>query len=586
MGYKPKSKGMKLMENKPELVQNLESKYMKTYEITDLKDMLYKATENFSNKPAFKVKDANGKIQEISYAKYREDVEALGTAMIKAGLKNKKIAVVGKNSYQWSVAYMAAVIVGIVVPLDKELHVQDIVNFINVSESEAVFGDEKYINEIQANMEKVNNKTILLVNMGEAENSLEKMMITGKELLKQENTDFRNITINPDEMKILLFTSGTTGSSKAVCLSHKNICENIRSVAGIVKVTPKTRVLSILPIHHTYECTLGFLLVVYSGGCIAHCEGLRYILQNMQEYKPTLILCVPLLLDNFYKKIMQTLKKSLPEKYFNKDKNIMDALPFFLKGIVKGRIKKTFGGKLNTFIVGAAAMNPDVSYAIDKFGMRVLQGYGLTECSPLVAGNNDFYRKDDSAGLPIPNVKYKIVNPNEEGVGEIAVQGPNVMLGYYKNEEATKEVIKDGWFYTGDLGKIDENGYLYITGRSKSVIVTTNGKNIYPEELEYYLNEEEAIAEAIVLGVEDKKSNDTIIKAKIFPNIEAIKEILKVDLPSKEQIREVITNSIQKINAKIPNYKHIKGFKIVDKELEKTTTKKIKRYGENTKIED
>ena len=574
------------MENKPELVQKLESKYMKTYEITDLKDMLYKATEKFSKKPAFKVKDENGKIKEISYEKFRNDVEALGTAMIKSGLKDKKIAVIGKNSYQWSLAYMASVIVGVVVPLDKELHIDDIVNFLNVSESEAVFGDSKYINAIKANIDKVNNKDILLIEMEKTENSLETFIKTGNELLLKEDTNFKDIKINPDEMRILLFTSGTTGNSKAVCLSHKNICENIRSVAGIVKVSPKTKVLSILPIHHTYECTLGYLLVIYSGGCIAHCEGLRYILQNMQEYKPTLILCVPLLLDNMYKKIIKTLRSSLPEKYFNKGKHIIDAIPFFLRGIVKGKIKKTFGGKLNTFIVGAAAMNPEVSYSIDKFGMRVLQGYGLTECSPLVAGNNDFYKRHDSVGLPIPNVEYKIANPNSEGVGEIIVKGPNVMLGYYKNEEATKEAIKDGWFYTGDLGRIDENGYLYITGRSKSVIVTTNGKNIYPEELEYYLNEEDAIAEAIVLGVEDKKSNDTIVKAKIFPNIEAIKDMLKVEMPTKEQIMDVITKCIQKINSKIPNYKHIKGFKIVDKELEKTTTQKIKRYGSNTKLDE
>ncbi len=574
------------MDNKPELVQKLEKKYMQTYEITDLKDMLYKASEKFEKKPAFKVKNKDGKIEEISYKKYKTDVEALGTAMIKANLKDKKVAVIGKNSYQWSVAYLASVIIGVVVPLDKELHIDDIINSLNIAECEAIFADEKYIKQLQENFEKINNKNILLVNMENSQNSLENMLKTGNELLVKDNTEFKNIKVNPDEMKILLFTSGTTGSSKAVCLSHKNICSNIRSVAGVVKVTPKTRVLSILPIHHTYECTLGFLLVIYSGGCIAHCEGLRYILQNMQEYKPTLILCVPLLLDNMYKKIMKTLKQSLNEKYFNKGKNIIDALPFFLRGIVRKKIKKNFGGSLNTFIVGAAAMNPEVSYSIEKFGMRVLQGYGLTECSPLVAGNNDFYHKNNAVGLPIPNVEYRIDSPNDEGVGEIAVKGPNVMLGYYKNEEATNDVLKDGWFYTGDLGRIDEDGYLYITGRSKSVIVTTNGKNIYPEELEYYLNEEEAIAEAIVLGVEDKKNHDTIVKAKIFPNMEVIKKMLKVDFPTKEQIMQVVTNSIQKINAKIPNYKHIKGFKIVDQELEKTTTQKIKRYGNNTKIDD
>ena len=208
-------------------------------------------------------------------------------------------------------------------------------------------------------------------------------------------------------------------------------------------------------------------------------------------------------------------------------------------------------------------MNPDISAVFESIGIRVLQGYGLTECSPLVAGNNDFYRRNDSVGLPIPNVEYRIADPNSEGVGEIIVKGPNVMLGYYNDEEATKAVMKDGWFYTGDLGKIDENGYLYITGRSKSVIIAKNGKNIYPEELEHYLNEEPVILESIVVGVKDDKKGDTFVKAKIFPNIDAIKEFLKVDIPTKEEIKQVISNAIQAVNKKIPNYKHIRGFKIV-----------------------
>ena len=562
-------------------------RYFKTYEIEDLKDMLEKTANKNGKKTAFKLKDNNGKIIKKTYIEFKNDVESLATKLIDLGLKNERIAVMGKNSYKWAISYLASTIIGVVVPIDKEASKENIKDFLNTSNSKAIIADDKYLNEIFEFKDGLKNETLLI----DMQNTSKYMNIAdlikeGQELILDGNEEYKNITINPDEMKILLFTSGTTGSSKAVCLSHKNICSNIRSVAGVVKVTPKTRVLSILPIHHTYECTLGFLLVIYSGGCIAHCEGLRYILQNMQEYKPTLILCVPLLLDNMYKKIMKTLKQSLNEKYFNKGKNIIDALPFFLRGIVKKKIKKNFGGKLNTFIVGAAAMNPEVSYSIEKFGMRVLQGYGLTECSPLVAGNNDFYHKNNAVGLPIPNVEYRIDSPNDEGVGEIAVKGPNVMLGYYQNEEATNDVLKDGWFYTGDLGRIDEDGYLYITGRSKSVIVTTNGKNIYPEELEYYLNEEEAIAEAIVLGVEDKKNHDTIVKAKIFPNMEVIKKMLKVDFPTKEQIMQVVTNSIQKINAKIPNYKHIKGFKIVDQELEKTTTQKIKRYGNNTKIDD
>lgn len=578
------------MENKPILVQELEKKYMKTYEITDFKDLLYKTYERNKEKVAFKVKE-EGKIKEITYKKFKEDVENLATELIELGLESKNICVIGKNSYKWAVSYLATAIVGVVVPLDKELKIDEIINFVNISESCAILGDNKYIAKLSENREKITNKNFTFIdfeNKKETENTFnfDNIIEKGKKLLENGDERFKSIKINPNDMHILLFTSGTTGSSKAVMLSHKNICSNIMSVSGTVSLRFGVRVLSILPIHHTYECTLGYLLVIYAGGCVAFCDGLRHIAENMKEYKPNLILCVPLLLESIYKKILKTLQNSLPKKYLKKEKNIIDSLPFFIKPIVKSKIKKTLGGKLKTFIVGAAAMNPDVSEVFESLGIRVLQGYGLTECSPLVAGNNDFYRRNDSVGLPIPNVEYKIANPNNEGVGEIIVKGPNVMLGYYKDEEATKAVMEDGWFYTGDLGKIDENGYLYITGRSKSVIIAKNGKNIYPEELEHYLNEEPVILESIVVGVKDKEKGDTFVKAKIFPNIDAIKEFLKVDIPTKEQIKQVIASAIQTVNKKIPNYKHIRGFKIVDKELEKTTTQKIKRYGENTKIDD
>ena len=239
---------------------------------------------------------------------------------------------------------------------------------------------------------------------------------------------------------------------------------------------------------------------------------------------------------------------------------------------------------MTRFIVGAAAMNPTIVNAFFKLGIPVLQGYGLTECSPLVAGNNDFYHKDDAAGLPIPNVEYKISNPDAQGIGEIIVKGPNIMLGYYKNEEETNRVIKDGWFYTGDLGRIDENSYLYITGRCKTVIVTKNGKNIYPEEIEYYLNESPYVEESMVLGVNYENDNETYVNAQIFPNLDAIKEKLQSDNPSKEDIQAVIKTVIQNANSQLPNYKHIKKFHIRDNEFEKTTTKKIKRFGDNLKI--
>ena len=328
------------------------------------------------------------------------------------------------------------------------------------------------------------------------------------------------------------------------------------------------------------------MLPIYSGASIAHCEGLRYIAKNMQEFHPSVILCVPLLLEKLHKNIIKNMNTSLPEKYRKENENPFSSLPFYIKKVVKTKVKNTLGGRLRVFIVGAAAANPNIVSDFRDLKLNTLQGYGLTECSPLVAGNTDFFQKDDSAGLPIPNVEYKIDNPNDEGVGEILVKGPNVMIGYYKNEEETNKVIKDGWFHTGDLGKIDENGYLYITGRCKSVIVTKNGKNIYPEEVEYYLNDNPLISESLVLGIQKENDDETYINAQIYPNIEAITEYLKGSVPTKEEIWKIISDAVSNVNKKLPNYKHIKNFVIRDKEFEKTTTQKVKRYGNNMKMKN
>ena len=558
--------------------------YFKTYEIEDLKDMLEKTANKNSTKTAFKVKDNSGKIINKTYIDFKNDVQNLSTKLIQMGLQNQRIAVIGKNSYSWAVSYLASTIIGIVVPIDKEASKENIKEFLNVSNSKAVIADDKYLNEIFEFKSELKNETILIDMQNTSKyTNLSDLMTDGKKLIDGGNKDYENIKINPDEMKILLFTSGTTGNSKAVMLSHKNICSNIVSIASIVKVDNATRVLSILPLHHTYECTIGYLLVVYGGGTICYCEGLRYITKNIQEYQPTFILCVPLLLENVYKKVIKTLKSSLPEKYTKEESKIIDNLPFYLKGIVKKKIKKSLGGKIKTFIVGAAAIKPDLVEAFFKLGIKVLQGYGLTECAPLVAGNNDFYYKAASCGMPIPNVEYKIDNPNDEGVGEIIVKGPNVMLGYYENEEATKNVLKDGWFHTGDLGYVDDEEFLYISGRSKNMILTKNGENIYPEEIENILNDDDLIEESLVIGTSNGK-DDVQVKAKIFPNIEAIKEYLGNKFPTKEEISKILNEAVKKANEKLPNFKHIKSFKIMDEDFERTTTNKVKRFGKN--VED
>lgn len=582
------------MNKKLTTADKLRKKYHKCEEVTNLKDMLYRSATIYKTRTAFKLKDKNGKIYSKTYEDVKNDVIALGTSLIEKGLLNKRIAVIGKNSYKWAISYLASTIVGIVVPIDKELHSDDVINFMNVSNAKCILGDDKNLKQIVENIDKLENKDTIFINYDRKKQddnflAFEQELENGKILVEEGNRIFEKITINPDELRILLFTSGTTGNAKGVCLSQRNICSNILSIFGIVKVKRNDLFFSVLPLHHTYECTIGLLLPLYSGASVCYCDGLRYITSNMMEYHPSVILCVPLLLEKMYQKIMKNIKKSLPIKYTEKLKDnetIIDKLPFFLKLIVKNKVKNTLGGRLRVFIVGAAAVNPEIADTFDKLGLNSLQGYGLTECAPLVAGNTDFFKRNDSAGLPIPNVEYKIDNPNSEGVGEIIVRGPNVMLGYYNMPEETEKVLKDGWFHTGDLGKIDTEGFLYITGRCKSVIVTKNGKNIYPEEIEAYLNDSPLISESLVLGVQKENDDETYVNAQIFPNMEAITEQLKGTVPTKEEIKKIISDVVSNVNSKIPNYKHIKNFVIRDKEFEKTTTQKIKRYGDNMKKKD
>lgn len=574
------------MKENLSVAEQLKKKYHKTEEVTNFKEMLYRSGDIYRSRTAFKLKDEKGNIISINYEQFKNDIVSLGTSLIEKGFLNKRISVIGKNSYKWCVSYLAASIVGIVVPIDKELHTDDVINFMNVSQTVCILGDNKNLSSVLDNIEKVENPDTIFVSFDKKEdkNSFDSLLLAGKTSYENGKDDFDKIEINPDELRILLFTSGTTGNAKGVCLSQRNICSNILSTYGIVKVKRSDLFFSVLPLHHTYECTLGFLLPIYSGASIAHCEGLRYITKNLSEYHPSVILCVPLLLENMHKNIIKNMNKSLPEKYKKAEGNPFYDLPFYLKKIVKNKVKNTLGGRLRVFIVGAAAANPDIVTDFKNLKLMTLQGYGLTECAPLVSGNTDFFQKDDAAGLPIPNVEYKIDNPNAEGVGEIIVKGPNVMLGYYEDEEKTKQTIVDGWFHTGDLGKIDKDGYLYITGRCKSVIVTKNGKNIYPEEVEYYLNDNPLISEALVLGIHKEDDDETYINAQIYPNIEAITEYLKGSVPTKEEIWKVVSDAVANVNKKLPNYKHIKSFGIRDKEFEKTTTQKIKRYGDNMKV--
>ena len=539
--------------------------------ITDLKDVLEKSVEEFSEKTAFLTK-CDGQYMPIKYSQFKSDVDALGTALIDLGLKDKRIAVIGENRYEWAVAYMAVVCgTGIVVPLDKELPEEECHALIDIAELEAIIYSPKNANTVEST--KIRHK----INM---ESGMKDLIKKGNELIKNGNREFLDAKIDAEKMSILLFTSGTTASAKAVMLSHRNIVKNLMAMCSMVYIGPEDVFLSVLPLHHTYECTCGFLAAFYRGCTIAYCEGLRYIAKNLKEAKATIMLCVPLLAENIYRKIWLQAKKTGKAEKLQKGIKISNFLRKF--GIDKrmklfADIHREFGGHLTKLISGAAGIDPEVAKGLTDQGIRVLQGYGLTECAPIGALNRYEHFRDDSAGLPLPGVEMKIDNPDEDGIGEILIKGENVMLGYYKNEEATNEVLKDGWFYTGDLGYIDKEKFVYITGRKKNVIVTKNGKNIFPEELETHLCRSPYISECMVYGQDD--ADDTLIVAQVIPEMEEIEAVLGKN-PSVEKVQELLDEEVLKVNHSLQLFKRIGKVIIRHEEFAKTTTQKIKRHVE------
>lgn len=566
----------------------MKDKFYKVREIENLKDMIEQSRKLYGNKPAFTLKNEAGELVDILYSEFYKDINALGTAFINLGLKNKRIAVIGENRYEWCVTYLATVNgTGIIVPLDKELHEEELLNLLKRSEASAVVFSKKKEKLIQNISEKLPDlKYCISMDLDEDNDtylSFNKLLTSGKELIKSNNRAFLDAKVDSFAMNMMIFTSGTTDLAKAVMLSHHNICSDIMAVMKTVKVTKSDNCVSILPLHHTYECTLGFLAMIYNGAKISYAESLKQLAKNFKEYKPTILFTVPLLLENVHKKIWAQAAKS--EKTLKKLKGALKLsnilhhnLHIDLRKTIFKQIHESLGGRIRLILTGAAAVDPEVSYDLESFGISVLQGYGLTECAPLVIGNRDKKFSHSSVGLPLPGVEAKIVNPDESGVGEIVVRGPSVMLGYYENEHATRKTLRDGWLYTGDLGYKDEKGFYYITGRIKNVIVTKNGKNIFPEEVETYLNKSPYVFESMVSGKLDETTGETYVSAQIVPNFEAIKEKLKDQIPSSEDIKKFIEDAVKLANKNMPLYKRISDFSIRDTEFVKTTTQKIKRY--------
>lgn len=562
------------------------------YEVRDvenLRELIDGSVERFSQRPAFMVKDkTKGKFVSISYKKMQEDIRSLGTSLINLGLRGRKIAVIGENSYYWAISYFAiANGVGVVVPIDRELKEKEVANLLKRAEVSAVIYSKKMkkvMDEVLEDRELRKTLTYpIQMDLSDDEDgriSLRRLLSHGMDLLDNGDRKYLDVEVDSDALAVLLFTSGTTGLAKGVMLSHRNIVSNTVNMSKYVKIIDGGVGLSVLPMHHTYEMTCHVITGLYQGMSIAICEGLKYIQKNLVEAQVNVMLAVPLIFEMMHKKILSKAKESGKDKTLRRMMNISRKFKLYNKGNITRRlfsnVHNVTGGKISQFIAGGAAINPQVIEDYEAMGFPIFQGYGMTECSPIIAVNKDRYSKAAAAGLPLSGTEVKIYNPDEKGIGEIICRGPSVMLGYYRDDDATREALRNGWLHTGYYGYFDQDGFLYVSGRKKSVIITKNGKNIFPEEVEFYLTESEYIEEALVHGIDGLRNDDVIIKAEIFPNY----PLFENENPevAEDYIEEKIGEIIEKINDTVPKYKRIKRYYIRKTEFEKTTTKKIKRY--------
>ncbi len=571
-------------------------KYKESRPITSIKQMIESSIELFGDNTAFLTKFVKGEeYQKITYKQFFADINGLGTELIARGFKDNNIAVIGDTNYTWSVANLATVCgSGVVVPIDKELPYDDIKNIIKETAPTAVFFGPRHEPFFTRMVAEGDTELKLLVSQNEPsarileENgssipveSQWELIESGKKRVENGDRSFLDAQIDSKAPAIILFTSGTTGMAKGIMLSNRNICADLMVSPTVLKVNPWDIFFSVLPIHHTYEYTCDFLMPIYKGACIAHCEGLKYIVKNLQEARPTMFLGVPAIFEALHKQIWKGIRKKGKEAIAQKGMKIsrfckklgIDVSDLFFK-----EIKQTLGGRMRIFISGGAAINPQILEDFQAFGIVALQGYGLSECAPMGALNPDTAPKSNSCGVAFPGFGAKIDEPDEDGIGEICLQGDNVMLGYYKRPDLTAEVIKEGWLHTGDIGYIDSEGYIIITGRKKNVITTKNGKNVFPEELEYQLSLFDEISESMVFEDQAQEKDDTVIVVSIYPDWEVIKEKLGSDAEDDEKVLAHIQTLVDKVNEVNPGYKMIRHILLRHEPLEKNTSNKVVRF--------
>lgn len=583
---------------KKNLKKKRETPYEDMTHYKTVKEFFMQSVEKYPNEDCILEKpDHKTPYKITTYKEFKEDVFGLGTALINVlNLKDKRVIIIGETQYGWYVSYMAMLCgVGIAVPTDRELPINELENIVRRSRVSAIIYSPKKAEDIKKIKESVPEVEYFIEmksdeKLEEKDVGLQYLIDLGKAIIKSGDNSFEKIEIDPEEFKILFFTSGTTSNAKGVMLNNRNLAENINAVSAYVKLYPIDMLFSVLPLHHCYESTIGFLLPMATGASVAICEGLRYIVPNLQEAHPTAILTVPLLVESLYKKINEKIVKSKKDKMVNTMISVTNALKgagIDIKKKVFKEIYDNLGGNLRIIVSAAAPIDKKVGNWLEDIGITFLQGYGLTETAPISALTPEYKPCVGSAGKAIVQADIKVKDPNENGEGEILIKTPTLMMGYYEDEEETRKAIdEDGYFHSGDIGYIDQDGFIFITGRSKNVIVTQNGKNIYPEEIEMLLDKVDEIKESMVYGKKPdadskKEEKELIITARVLPDYEKIEE-LHGKLSDKE-IYDIIWKNIKEVNKKLTSYKAIKSLEIKEGEFEKTSTMKIKRYKELNK---
>lgn len=548
---------------------------MATYKVETLRELLKESEHRNKERNAFLLKDNGGAVYGVTYEQFLCDVQHLGTALTSLGAQNKNIGIYMANSYEWCTCFMAITSgAGTAVPLDKDMPEEELCNILDFAQISVIITDEKRYEAVCKNKAKLEKSLkIILIGSVQREDALSysELLSKGDSLLKDGNTAFLAAKTQPDDTAAIFFTSGTTGMTKGVMLTNRNLCSDFTAVSQYISIYEGDLSLSLLPMHHTYEL-ISFLMVLYSGAAVSFSTGIRTLKEDFATYKPTVFVTVPLLLEKLDSRILSKMEQSGKRSLSKLISKMSPVLPEGTKKRAFSDIYDFFGGRLRMIICGAAALKKETAVNFISYGIPVIIGYGLTECSPIIICNNDSEPTPDSVGRPLPGVEIKIENPDENGIGEICAKGPMIMKGYYKNPVLTEKAITDGWFHTGDSGYEDRDGNFHISGRIKNIIVTRGGKNIYPEEIEYYLCRHKVIAECII-----SSESPDIITAEILPDTDAIKAKLERATLTHEEIHKAVKEAVRNVNRTLPSYKRIKKVTLREEAFSKTSTHKIKR---------